>query len=248
MANRANAQRSTGPKTEAGKSRTRLNGFRHGLTGQVCIFTPEDQAAFEAHCAGIREALSPAGPLELEIAQSIAEDRWRLKRARALENGIFALGYGANPAGPDEDSANHPEIDASLDQARTWLAGCRSLQLLTLYEQRIYRSVEKNTAQLKTLQAARRAARQIALEEAQLLAQLAYMRGQQYDPANDFPPANSEIGSGFSTAAINHRIARDQRLDEAKFYASCLWDRNARYPGQAVRIPVLSAGPKISII
>src|SRR6202051_1805874 len=91
-ANFANAQKSTGPRTQPGKHRTRLNAYRHGLTGHICLLTADEHEAFEKHCAGIRESLDPVGALEIEIAQSIAEDHWRLKRARALETGIFALG------------------------------------------------------------------------------------------------------------------------------------------------------------
>jgi hypothetical protein len=47
-ANRANAQLSTGPRTEEGKKRSSLNAFRHGLTGQIVIHTPEDQKAFQS--------------------------------------------------------------------------------------------------------------------------------------------------------------------------------------------------------
>jgi len=35
--NKANAQHSTGPRTEAGKQRSKLNAFRHGLTGQTVV-------------------------------------------------------------------------------------------------------------------------------------------------------------------------------------------------------------------
>jgi hypothetical protein len=34
-ANRLNSEHSTGPRTGEGKKRTRLNGLRHGLTGQA---------------------------------------------------------------------------------------------------------------------------------------------------------------------------------------------------------------------
>ena len=175
-ANQANAQLSTGPKTEAGKQRAKMNSFRHGLTGQVHTFTPEDQAAFDKHCTGIRESLSPAGAFEIDLAQSIAEDRWRLNRARALEGGIFALGQRLT-------RRRRP----ALDQARTWLADSRNLQLLTLYESRIQRSIEKALAQLTTLQEKREAVHRKAMEEAQLLAQLDHMRGQPYEPERDFP-------------------------------------------------------------
>jgi hypothetical protein len=92
IANRANAQFSSGPRTEEGKQRSSLNAFRHGLTGQIVIHTPEDQAAFQKHCEAIREDLKPLGALETTLAQSIAEDYWRLNRARALENAIFTFG------------------------------------------------------------------------------------------------------------------------------------------------------------
>ena len=78
---RSNAQLSTGPKTPEGKKRSSLNAFRHGLTGQIVIHTPEDRAAFQQHCDAIREALAPVGALETDLAQAIAEDRWRLNRA-----------------------------------------------------------------------------------------------------------------------------------------------------------------------
>jgi hypothetical protein len=123
--NFANAQKSTGPRTEKGKYRTRLNAYRHGLTGQICILTADEHEAFEKHCAGIRDSLQPVGALEIELAQSIAEDHWRLKRARARETGIFALGQngalGALVTRDRDDPAQLP-IDEALSQARTWLA------------------------------------------------------------------------------------------------------------------------------
>ena len=86
VANLANAKHSTGPKTEAGKHRTRLNAYRHGLTGQICLLTADEHEAFEQHCTGIRESLEPVGALEIDLAQSIAEDHWRLKRALEAKN------------------------------------------------------------------------------------------------------------------------------------------------------------------
>jgi hypothetical protein len=224
-ANQANAQLSSGPKTEAGKQRAKLNSFRHGLTGQVHTFTPEDQEAFDKHCTGIRDSLSPVGAFELDLAQAVAEDRWRLNRARALEGGIFALAQA------------DPEADPAFAHARTWLADCRNLQLLTLYESRIQRSIEKALAQLTALQEKREAVHQKALEEAQLLAQLDHMRGEAYQPERDFPPETPEIGSAFSSVEINRTLARNYRLGEAKFYSVNGWDRKVRYCKPDLRLP-----------
>jgi hypothetical protein len=218
-ANFANAQKSSGPKTEKGKHRTRFNAYRHGLTGQICLLTAEEQQAFDQHCAGIRESLEPVGALETELAQSIAEDHWRIKRARAIETGIFAAGVlgqlGHPYGGIREDPAQVP-IDEALSKAQTWIAKSENFHLLALYEQRIHRAIEKNMVELRTLRAERKAVHQQALEEAQLLAQLAYSKGEKYDPANDFPPEILAIGSDFSSAGIRRLITRNQRLNEAR--------------------------------
>jgi hypothetical protein len=211
-ANRENAQLSTGPTTQAGKKRASLNAYRHGLTGQIIMHTPQDEQAFKKHCEGIREALAPVGPLELDLAQAIAEDRWRLNRARALENSIFALGQGEHVL---QDSDHHPEVDAAFAQGRTWMTHAHELHLLTTYENRIRRSVEKNTAELRALQAERKAAIAKAEEEARLLVQLAEAEGGDYDPADDFPPESQPVGFVFSRPAIQRQIERYQRLGRA---------------------------------
>jgi hypothetical protein len=222
-ANKANAQHSAGPTSAEGKQRTRLNAYRHGLTGQIHILTAAEQAAFDAHCKGICEALAPVGALEIDLAQSIAENRWRLKRVAAMETGIFAAGkqgaLGFFPNGDPSDDPDQALMNETINQARSWLAKSDHFQLFTLYEQRINRTIERNMAELRTLRAERKAARDQALEEAVLLAQLAQSKGEKYDPTADFPPELLGIGSDFSLAAVTLLIARTQRLNEARDYA-----------------------------
>jgi hypothetical protein len=210
-ANRENAQHSSGPRTQEGKKRSSLNAFRHGLTGQIVIHTAEDQEVFNKHCDGIREALAPVGALEIDLAQAIAEDRWRLNRARALENSIFALGQSEHLL----DDSGHPEADAALAQGRTWMAHAHQLHLLTTYENRIRRSVEKNTAELRALQAERKAAIAQAEKEAMALVQLAQTEGGDYDPADAFPPESQPLGFVFSRPAIERKIEHNRRLARA---------------------------------
>jgi hypothetical protein len=128
----------TGPKTPAGKQRSRLNAYKHGITGQIHLFTAEEHEVFEKHCQAIVQALAPVGILEQQLAQSIAEDRWRLNRAHALESGIFALGQLEDlPAPGDRRKLDQIQLDQALSQAKTWLADGKNIQLLSLYEQRI---------------------------------------------------------------------------------------------------------------
>jgi hypothetical protein len=212
-----------GPTSQAGTQRTRLNAYKHGLTGQIHLLTAAEQTAFDAHCKSICEALSPVGALEIDIAHAIAEDRWRLKRARAIESAIFAAGQqrllGSNPGVAATEDPAQLLIEDSLIQARTWLAKSGNFLLLALYEQRISRTIERNMAELRTLRAERKAAREQALEEALLLSQLAQSKGEKYDAVADFPPELLGTDSVFSPAAITRLIARNQRLNEARDYA-----------------------------
>jgi hypothetical protein len=197
----------TGPKTDAGKQRASINAYKHGLTGQIHLCTPEEHDAFEKHCQAIVEALAPVGILEQELAQAIAADKWRLNRARAIETGIFAIGQAVLPIYPSEEA-----MWQAMSQAKTWLAEGRDIQLLSLYQQRIQRSIERNMSELRTLRAERKAARDQAIEEAILLSQVAKSKGEAYNRAADFPSPQFV----FSDAEFEQLIHRKQRLNEAR--------------------------------
>jgi hypothetical protein len=192
-ARRKNAQLSTGPRTPEGRRRSSLNAFRHGLTGQIVVQTPEDQEAFTKHCDGIREDLDPEGALETNLAQAIAEDYWRLNRVRALENGIFALGQIEQPP---QDSGD-PELDAALAPARTWMAHAHELHLLALYESRISRSVEKKMAQLRALQDERLPDIDEAPPKRVLIPRFVGPDGKDHDPAGNVPPETPDSSVRF---------------------------------------------------
>ena len=155
-ANRRNALNSTGPTSAAGKERCGLNNLRHGLTGQTTVLTPEDRAAHDKFCAGLLICLQPGNALELQVAQSIADDHWRLNRVFAIENNIYALGDFESPANP-EDHAEDQAIHTALNSARVFLTDAKQFALLSIYEQRIHRNLQKSIAQLDDLQAVRRA-------------------------------------------------------------------------------------------
>src|ERR1700732_303991 len=94
--NRNNARLSTGPKTNEGRSRSRLNALRHGLTGQVTTMTDDDRAAHDEFCQALIKNLAPEGAMETQLAQRIATDSWRLNRLSAIEDNLFALGLHQN--------------------------------------------------------------------------------------------------------------------------------------------------------
>jgi hypothetical protein len=62
-ANRRNALRSTGPKTEAGKQVSRCNALRHGLTAETVVAALEDAEDYKAFEAAITAATGQRSPI-----------------------------------------------------------------------------------------------------------------------------------------------------------------------------------------
>jgi hypothetical protein len=62
MANRLNAQKSTGPKTPEGKAKSALNACRHQLTGQVTTMTEPDRVMYNVFLEGYMAEWKPEGP------------------------------------------------------------------------------------------------------------------------------------------------------------------------------------------
>ena len=91
-ANRANSQKSTGPKTEAGKKRRSLNAVRHGLTGHVVVLPEEDLAAFNQLNTKLITELGIKGDHELELAKTYCMAVWNMQRAMAVQDTMFSLG------------------------------------------------------------------------------------------------------------------------------------------------------------
>jgi hypothetical protein len=213
-AHELNPNHSTGPRTPEGKSRCRLNAYRHGLTGQLCVFTPEEQQAYEKHCKIVHEGLAPVGDFERDLAQSIADDGWRLKRARAIEASTFALGMHEHLI----DNTGHGQVDDAFAQARTWRKDAHNLQLLTVYEQRIQRAMDKNLAQFKARQKERKEEAAEAMRQAKLLYGLAKAQRKPYQPEAYFITAPEVKESVFSTTEVARALSQARLLFDAQQY------------------------------
>jgi hypothetical protein len=90
-ANRRNALKSTGPRTEAGKQVSRLNAVRHGLTAETVISALEDAEDYKAFEAAITADYDAQSAVERELVLRLASVLWRLRRATTMESGLFEI-------------------------------------------------------------------------------------------------------------------------------------------------------------
>jgi hypothetical protein len=90
-ANRRNALKSTGPKTEAGKQASRCNAVRHGLTAETVINALEDAEDYKAFEAAIIADYDAQSAVERELVLRLASLFWRLRRATTMEAGLFEI-------------------------------------------------------------------------------------------------------------------------------------------------------------
>jgi len=85
-ANKANAQKSTGPRTAAGKATSSCNNFRHGFTGAFFVLPGENQSDFDQLLEALRAEHQPSTPTESLLVESMAQHYWLKQRAIRLQS------------------------------------------------------------------------------------------------------------------------------------------------------------------
>jgi hypothetical protein len=90
IANAANAQLSTGPRTEEGKRQSSQNARTHGLTAQTLVIPDEDRAAFHQLRAQLHAETKPQGVLQQIVFEDLLHSAWNLRRVRAMEDQLNA--------------------------------------------------------------------------------------------------------------------------------------------------------------
>src|SRR5208282_4225091 len=80
--NLRNAQRSTGPKSEYGKSRARFNAVKHGITAKFAVLPTEDQCAYDARRDGFMTDLKPRSEFEYYLIDRLVQESWISDRAQ----------------------------------------------------------------------------------------------------------------------------------------------------------------------
>ena len=133
-ANRRNARKSTGPKTEAGKAASSANALKHGLTAAEAVVLPEEEPEdFERLREGVIADLAPAGALQVALAQRIAVLLWRLDRVARLEAELFVHGHLAR----QRDSLAQAENQALVSHSIARHLGEEAMEVRKKLDQRV---------------------------------------------------------------------------------------------------------------
>jgi len=167
LANRRNAQKSTGPHTIEGKAIVSQNAIKHGLTaGQDVIFS-ESQADFELYRDEMLAELAPASPMESMLAERIISLSWRLRRAGRIQNQAIDSIKANETCGPlakltkslfskgleqPQNETSTLDVDLALGRlAIKDFSNARVLERLLMYERRIEHSLYKTILELQRL-------------------------------------------------------------------------------------------------
>ena len=192
--NRANAQHSTGPRTDAGKQASSQNALRHGLTAQTAVLPTEDPEAYQRHCRKFFDDYQPATATETELVQELADTSWRLHRVPLLEAELLAR--AANP--PNDQAA----IDFDILDAH------RAIASLGLHGARLSRQFQKAMDRLLDLQADRQQQERRDLREAAALL--------EFHKHKELPWEPSDHGFVFSKQQVELYAERLMRQKEAR--------------------------------
>ncbi len=131
LANQANAQHSTGPKTEAGKATVSQNATRHGLTAKSFIILPGQEAEFAEFSDNLRSEFLPEGHYQQFLFRQLLLSAWNIERCNQAEAALYT-----------GDATDPLQVQANAAQ----------LKLLVLYRGRAERSFSQTVKELRRTQ------------------------------------------------------------------------------------------------
>jgi hypothetical protein len=164
-ANRRNALKSTGPRTNEGKAAVSKNAVKHGLLARQDVIASESQADFDLYRDQILDELTPVSPMEAMLAERIVTLSWRLKRVCRIQNLTIDVLNAPKPLSPLAKLTNSlvfkgqappcpAESNPHLATARLAIkdfSNSRVLERLLMYERRIENSLYKTILEIQRL-------------------------------------------------------------------------------------------------
>ncbi len=135
-ANRANAAKSTGPKSDAGKNASSRNSVKHGICAKKFVLFNEDINECQELLDGYLNRFHPLDQVEMDLVLRMAHATWTLRRCWTMSNELLTLQMfrmEAQLAAQYEDFPERTRTAAAFEQLATQPA----LALLNRYEARL---------------------------------------------------------------------------------------------------------------
>jgi hypothetical protein len=152
LINQQNAQHSTGPRTDAGKERSKLNAVKHNLSGNHLVLQDHEYAEHTRMSKAMLADLKPQTEPERQIAQKIIDLNFRINRITAIENNLLNFDMSAN----DPQSIEDEGIARMFAQTRAWKKDAQSFEILGRYEARLSRQLLQYQKEFERLQTVRK--------------------------------------------------------------------------------------------
>ena len=144
---------SIGPKTAAGKQRSALNAFKHGLSSNHFAMQQHESAAYDDLTERMLRDLKPVTEPEKQIAQKIIDINFRINRITAIENNMLNFDMGPEEPTFEEDEG----IARMMGQAAAWKKDAHAFEILGRYEARLSKQLLQYQKELERLKTVRKA-------------------------------------------------------------------------------------------
>ena len=153
--NRENARHSTGPRSDSGKNRVRLNALKHGALSRTVVLPFENQSAFDALGAKLTAAYQPANSEQQDALTAIQGTHWRLDRVLSIEAHLYTVGI-KEQLGPARGFFPQltPEAHIELARTRGYRQDARTFDQLHRQEMRLRRLLDRQVEAFLDLQSA----------------------------------------------------------------------------------------------
>jgi hypothetical protein len=149
-ANRRNAQKSTGPKSEEGKTKAKFNALKHGMTADTAVLPYEDPNSYEQLREALIDQYRPANAGEQMLVELVVVNYWRLLRARRVETASFRLHIEAIKRHNGKGAA--PTLDEDADIATAFADPHYPFRNIERYQSAIERSYFRAVETLRRIQ------------------------------------------------------------------------------------------------
>ena len=223
-ANKRNAQKSTGPKTDQGKQTCAQNALKHGLRSQHPVIPGEDPGEYQHKLDQLRADIQPVNSLEDSLVEQIADTDWRLKRLSRIEAAVER--YNIEQA--EDKTSNFDKDDEQIvGDAFTAYGHLDYLTRLARYEAQLSRRYHRAMNQLSDLRknTMQTLFRSRSIEERD--------REEQHWRQNH-PPPPAEI-------LFRRYLAEDEQVEQTESHATDLKSTPSdgitkRHPDEALKI------------